>query len=41
MEAYVASQNPGSASGTFGTGGVASISGGSNNWQSCSAPPLP
>ena len=37
-EAYVSSQNPGSISGTFGTGGTASLSG--SNYQSCSSAPI-
>jgi hypothetical protein len=36
-EAFVSGQNAGSAAGTFGTGGTASLSG--NNYQSCSTAP--
>ncbi|HEX4719690.1 MAG TPA: hypothetical protein VH300_14275, partial [Thermoleophilaceae bacterium] len=41
MEANVAGQNPGSASGTFGTGGVAAVNGTSNNWTSIGSIPTP
>jgi large repetitive protein len=41
METYVSGQNPNSASGTFGTGGTASISGSSNNWTSIVSVPQP
>jgi large repetitive protein len=40
-EANVAGQNPGSASGTFGTGGVAAVNGSSNNWTSIGSVPVP
>lgn len=36
-EAFVSGQNPGSAAGTFGTGGTASLSG--NNYQTCGTAP--
>jgi hypothetical protein len=38
MEAYVAGQNPASASGTFGTGGAANISATGFNYVSCTMP---
>ncbi|GAA2158486.1 cadherin domain-containing protein [Humibacillus xanthopallidus] len=38
MEAYVAGQNPASASGTFGTGGAANISATGFNFVSCTMP---
>jgi hypothetical protein len=41
MESNVAGQNPASASGTFGTGGVAAVNGSSNNWTSIGAVPVP
>src|SRR5438045_4369778 len=41
MESNVAGQNPNSASGTFGTGGVAAVNGSSNNWTSVVSVPQP
>jgi hypothetical protein len=41
MEAFVAGKNPASASGTFGTGGVAAVNGSSSNWTAISAVPQP
>jgi hypothetical protein len=41
MESNVAGQNPGSASGTFGTGGVAAVNGSSNNWTAIASVPQP
>jgi hypothetical protein len=41
MEANVAGQNPNSAPGTFGTGGVAAVNGSSNNWTSIASVPQP
>jgi hypothetical protein len=38
MEAYVAGQNPASASGTFGTGGAANVSATGFNYVSCTMP---
>src|SRR5207248_4334630 len=39
MESFVAGQNPASASGTFGTGGVAAVNGSSNNWTAIASVP--
>jgi hypothetical protein len=41
MESNVASQNPNSASGTFGTGGVAAVNGSSSNWTNIASVPQP
>jgi large repetitive protein len=41
MESFVDAQNPGSASGTFGTGGAAAVNGASNNWTAIGAVPQP
>lgn len=41
MEAYVSSQNPSSASGSFGTGGAAAVNGSSSNWTNIASVPQP